>query len=86
MYKCSDMSQPIPSGTLQETLFKLDSADVPFSVHLAEACQIIGFDADDVRASSRERPSSRSSFTPREDWILKWLLKKFQSTSGDSER
>lgn len=80
------MFQPIPRRLLQQTLLKLDSADVPFSVHLAEACKIIGFDADDVRASCRQTASLRSSFTPREDWVLKWLLKKLQSGSGDLER
>jgi len=74
-------SQASTSRLAQEKLAELEKASAPFHDQLAEAAKFIGVDLEALgrvtNGDFEERPEGLSH--GREEWLLRWLLKKLQS-------
>lgn len=68
------------SRSAQEKLSGLEDAQI--EDQLAVAAQFVNFDPDSAVLLSNSPPINQICFYGREEWLLKWLLKKLQAT-GD---
>ncbi|KAH8596936.1 Urb2/Npa2 family-domain-containing protein [Bisporella sp. PMI_857] len=79
------------SRVAQEKLVQLEKSNAPFEDQLQEAAKFLGFDFINAgRVSidafeSREKERTCAVFG-KEEWLLKWLLKKLQSPKDDRPR
>jgi len=80
--------QASKSRAAQEQLTELEKLSAPFEEQLEEAAKFIGVDADTISASSKNGVQIKEQgkdgvYYGREEWLLKWLLKRLQAT-GDA--
>ncbi|RDW64953.1 hypothetical protein BP6252_10604 [Coleophoma cylindrospora] len=75
--------QAFKSRAAQEKLVQLEKDAAPFEDQLAEAARFIGVTLDELYSSnpgfSDGQKSTLSALHGREEWLLRWLLKKLQS-------
>ncbi|KAL3428237.1 Urb2/Npa2 family protein [Phlyctema vagabunda] len=79
------------SRAAQERLVQLEKDSAPFNDQLAEAAKFVGEDIDHVgRDSSSEEYLSGTAKVAllhgREEWLLRWLVKKLQAPKDDIPR
>ncbi|KAL3479751.1 Urb2/Npa2 family-domain-containing protein [Aspergillus californicus] len=77
-------SLPERSGSSQEALLRLEKGTASPAVQLNEAAQIIGLDLS-LCASHPEinrAPHDPIHAAPKEEWVLRWLLKKLKSAKN----
>ena len=79
------------SRAAQETLAELEKCSAPFEDQLVEAAKFIGEDLNKIGGSADETYDRRAQLKPgayhgREEWLLKWLLKKLQALKDDVPR
>ncbi|RFU34601.1 hypothetical protein B7463_g1738, partial [Scytalidium lignicola] len=79
------------SRAAQEKLAELENASAPYEQQLVEAAKFIGVDlytiekeGNDILESANK--SKVSVFHAREEWLLRWLLKKLQSPKDSIPR
>lgn len=70
---------------------ELEKGSAPFGDQLSEAWKFIGIDPEHVGRSRAEgngsdKESQGSSTHGREEWLLRWLLKKLQSPKDEIPR
>jgi nucleolar pre-ribosomal-associated protein 2 len=75
--------QASKSRAAQEKLAELEKGSAPFADQLVEAGKFIGADLDYIGRSGIETDDSEkqnaAAFHGKEEWLLRWLLKKLQS-------
>lgn len=76
---------------MQETLAELEKCSAPFEEQLVEAAKFIGEDLNTIGGPADEIYDRRMQLKPgayhgREEWLLKWLLKKLQAPKDDVPR
>lgn len=79
------------SRTAQEQLAQLEKASAPFTDQLVEATKFIGVDLGTIQrpaeAATKKRKEDKSMvYYAREEWLLRWLLKKLQAGKDDMPR
>jgi len=62
----------------------LERASAPFGDQLEEAAIFIGVKLDIVGRAAVEKVGKKDIYHGREEWLLRWLLKKLQSKDGVS--
>ncbi|TVY34122.1 Nucleolar pre-ribosomal-associated protein [Lachnellula occidentalis] len=72
------------SHAAQEQLAKLEKASAPFGEQLLEAAKFIGVSIETVGRGARieegeEKKGKAAVYHGREEWLLRWLLKKLQN-------
>jgi len=75
--------QTSQSHAAQEQLAKLEKASAPFGEQLLEAAKFIGVNIDTVGRCAKieegeEKKGKAAVYHGREEWLLRWLLKKLQ--------
>lgn len=78
-------------GPSQQAIVKLEQSQEPIEGQLASACHILRLDPSSlVTAESCQDEISRTqqttSFLGREQWILRWLLGRFQAKGSVGAR
>ncbi|KUJ15450.1 uncharacterized protein LY89DRAFT_619376 [Mollisia scopiformis] len=76
------------SRAAQEKLQVLEKEAAPFEDQLVEAANFVGTTLDEVRRLSedecnKEKSSAKAIYHGREEWLLRWLLKKLQAPKND---
>jgi nucleolar pre-ribosomal-associated protein 2 len=69
----------------------LEKASAPFEDQLQEAAKFIALDPEDIGKSNNDeehvnKKSKTSVLYAKEEWLLKWLLKKLQAPKDDIPR
>jgi nucleolar pre-ribosomal-associated protein 2 len=69
----------------------LEKNSAPFEDQLLEAARFVGLKLDDVgRSSTQELKLWKRSGAPvyhgREEWLLRWMLKRLQDQKDDAPR
>ena len=83
------MCKASKSRAAQERLAELEKLSAPFEEQLEEAAKFVGVDLSAIcrymqgEAEAAEKPST-AVYHGREEWLIKWLLKRLQA-SGDAE-
>jgi nucleolar pre-ribosomal-associated protein 2 len=85
------MLQASRSRAAQEKLAELEKDSAPFDDQLVEAAKFIGFELEDIGRSivpvSESGGKSKSVlYYGREEWLLRWLLKRLQAPKDDIPR
>ena len=83
------MCQTSKSRAAQERLAELEKLSAPFEEQLEEAAKFVGVDLNTISGSKQDEvetseKTSAAIYHGREEWLLKWLLKRLQ-TPGDVE-
>jgi len=83
--------QASKSRAAQEKLVQLEKGSAPFEDQLVEAGNFIGVHVDSIGRYDLEKETLKSqpvpvSFCGKEEWLLKWLLKKLQAPKDDIPR
>jgi nucleolar pre-ribosomal-associated protein 2 len=70
---------------------ELEKDSAPFEDQLLEAAKFIGIDLDEIsRSAAQNLDSEEESSIPfchgREEWLLRWLLKRLQTQKDDVPR
>ena len=70
---------------------ELEKDSAPFEEQLVEAAKFVGYDLDHVGRSLAENlgspdASGVSLYHGREEWLLRWLLKRLQDQKDDAPR
>ena len=83
--------QASKSRVAQEKLVQLEKGSAPFEEQLVEAAKFIGIHInnigkDHLDEDAPKKQSIRSSVYGKEEWLLKWLLKKLQAPKDDIPR
>ena len=81
-YAASNVWKSPRRQTARRSILILDKSSEPFRTQISDACTILG-----IRIEGKDRPlpslqqvqEQIGSFDPREEWALRWLLKKLQS-------
>lgn len=89
--KLIGMSQASKSRAAQQALSELEKSSAQFEDQLVEAAKFIGSELDAVSTSaSRQNERKDLKKVPtshgKEEWLLKWLLKKLQAPKDDVPR
>ena len=77
---------PLPSSHAQQALLNLERSQVPPVELLDEAARIIGVSVGEIQRSISDHEgtlsaqSHASQFAPKEEWVLRWLLKKIKNS------
>lgn len=79
------------SRVAQEQLVLLEKQAAPFDDQLVEASRFIGVDLDVPRASEpneleRDGRLNAAAYHGREEWLLRWLLKRLQAPKDEVPR
>ncbi|KAH6672915.1 Urb2/Npa2 family-domain-containing protein [Halenospora varia] len=79
------------SRTAQEQLTKLEKASAPFADQLVEAAKFIGVDLNTLQspadvATKTNNGDKSAIYHGREEWLLRWLLKKLQAGKDNVPR
>ncbi|KIN03707.1 hypothetical protein OIDMADRAFT_158460 [Oidiodendron maius Zn] len=79
------------SRAAQEKLAQLEKDSAPFEDQLVEAVKFVGTDVDYIGRYSAEgfvseKQSNAGTSHGREEWLLRWLLKRLQSAKDDTPR
>jgi len=70
------------SQIIQRSILSLDNSNEPFQTQILDICEILGIQIDVKNQTSSLDQQEQQKITPyglREEWALRWLLKKFQS-------
>ena len=83
LYSCALAKAEKPDHSrASSSILSLDKSDAPFATQLQEACDLLEIVINDSskNKSSEEACTNTKSipFTPRGEFALRWLLKKFQ--------
>ena len=83
--------QTSKSRAAQEQLALLEKQDAPFEDQLVEAAKFIGLGLDTVCESAEDGVRGEEGgravlYHGREEWLLRWLLKKLQASSDEVPR
>lgn len=75
----------------QRSILTLDKSDEPFEVQIAHACNILDIDIhhdwnNSLKVGGWQALRVHTTFDPRAEWTLKWLLKKFKAAEEESAR
>ncbi|MCJ1389850.1 hypothetical protein MMC18_002707 [Xylographa bjoerkii] len=76
-----DPGRPAATNTLQQRVTALDRSTERFSIQIAEAYSLLNIEADSVTSTYSQAGSeeeARIGFTPKEQWVMRWLLKRFE--------
>ena len=72
-------ARPAAINALQQRVTTLDRSTERFSIQIAEAYSLLGINPDSV-SSTYSQPDTPEGpclgFSPTEQWILRWLLKR----------
>jgi len=84
-------SQASQSREAQEQLVKLEKASAPFGEQLLEAARFVGVTLDTIGRDAKtdhgeEKKRKAAVYHGREEWLLRWLLKKLQTPKDDVPR
>jgi nucleolar pre-ribosomal-associated protein 2 len=84
-------SQTSQSHAMQKQLVELEKASAPFGEQLLEAANFVGVKLDTVGRDAKadegeERKGKAAVYHAREEWLLRWLLKKLQTPKDDIPR
>ncbi|KAG0645375.1 Unhealthy ribosome biogenesis 2 [Hyphodiscus hymeniophilus] len=79
------------SRSAQENLAELEKNSAPFEDQLREAAKFVGLDLDDIGRSFAGKGvfsevSGASIYHGREEWLLRWLLKRLQDPKDAAPR
>ena len=83
------MSQASKSRAAQEHLAELEKLSAPFEEQLEEAAKFVGVELEsigryDKNVTKGKEQSKAAIYHGKEEWLLKWLLKRLQA-EGDAE-
>ena len=78
----SNMGQATPkaANALQQRITALDRSKDRFSLQLAEAYNLLDLDLETISiyySHVDAEKVARRGFDPKEEWVLRWLLKRF---------
>ena len=78
------MWQASKSRAAQDNLAKLEKLSAPFEEQLEEAAKFVGVNLESIsqygsKASEGRKQSGAAIHYGREEWLLKWLLKRLQA-------
>lgn len=82
-------AKAITANTLQQRITALDRSNEDFSVQITEAFEILEINPDDTLATwSSEDARKQRSFGsgPKEEWFLRWLLKRLNVEEVQEKR
>ncbi len=79
------------SRIAQGQLTQLEKQFAPFEDQLIEAAKFVGVELDTADGllkdgSKRKKLSGAAKYHGKEEWLLKWLLKKLQAKDDDAPR
>ncbi|KAL8934781.1 MAG: hypothetical protein Q9216_005735 [Gyalolechia sp. 2 TL-2023] len=77
-------SQPGPEPELPNIL-SLDKSTDSLTSQINEACNILGLSPHFTGRSAQICQPARGSYGPREEWTMRWLLKKLEGPGSDSQ-
>ncbi len=85
------MCQASKSRAAQEHLAELEKLSAPFEDQLEEAAKFVGVDLSTIGRYTKNGDEGRVVSTTvvyhgREEWLLKWLLKRLQASGGVEPR
>lgn len=78
----ANWDKSVTRGLSHRSILNLDKSDGPFSLQIAEACDILGIDLKEPSTyllSDVEQVQDTSIYGPQEECTLRWLLKNLQS-------
>lgn len=80
--------QTSKSRATQEQLALLEKQPAPFEDQLVEATKFIGIGLNDIGrpADGVQEESKAVLYHGREEWLLRWLLKRLQAPSDEVPR
>lgn len=83
--------QASKSRAAQEKLAELEQSSAPFEEQLLEAARFVGVDLENAdRSASQSLKSADGSISVayygREEWLMRWLLKRLQDQKDDVPR
>jgi len=71
---------PSAANALQQRIIALDRSRERFSLQLVEAYNLVDLDPETVSiyySHVGTAEEARHGFGPKEEWVLRWLLKRF---------
>ncbi|MCJ1381820.1 hypothetical protein MMC17_004931 [Xylographa soralifera] len=74
-------AQAAATNDLQQRVTALDRSTEHFSIQIAEAYSLLNVDFDSAGSTYSQagaEEEARIGFTPKEQWVLRWLLKRFE--------
>jgi len=79
------------SRAAQEKLVQLEKGSAPFEDQLVEAANFIGIHVKSIGRNGLDKETLKGQSMPllfcgKEEWLLKWLLKKLQAPKDDTPR
>ncbi|KAL8826819.1 MAG: hypothetical protein Q9170_007260 [Blastenia crenularia] len=66
-------------------ILSLDKSTEPLSVQIDKACKILGVQSPSPSHVYQPIPSEGARYGPREEWTLRWLLKKLEGAGSDTQ-
>jgi len=74
------------SRAAQEQLTELEKAAAPFGEQLIEAAKFVDVDLNTAGRQGEKRKGNGAVYHGREEWLLRWLLKKLQAPKDEVPR